>query len=178
MKTFDLEKFKKARVWIDELPQCEFTSPQVLKHTVSAAKGRETTIRRAAVELLVPLGPRSMYALIGAEYSPDNGDILEVEIAVSDDGLVFSESLVSTNDVVKIGLPSEYARGVIDGIDIACAELNGIGAGRMRIVCAAHGVMWSSKAIYSRATSVLIKLINLGQANMADEAIVELLSEH
>jgi hypothetical protein len=175
MKIFDLEKFKKARVWLDELPQCEYVSSQVLTHTVPASTVGRTTIRRAAIELLVPLGPRSMYALIGGEYSPANSSTLEVELAVSDDGLVFPESLASPNDVVKIGLPSEYAHGVINGIDLGCAELSDVAPGKIRIACAAHGLMWSSEAIYSKAASVLIKLINLGQANMTDKAIVALL---
>jgi hypothetical protein len=177
MKTFDLEKLKKARVWLNELPQCEYTSSQILMHIIPASKAGETAIRCAAIELLVPLGPRSMYALIGEEYSANDSDTLEVELAVSDDGVVFPNGLASPNDLVKIGLPNEYVRAVTKGIDLGCAELNGIGAGKLRIACAAHGVVWSSEAIYSRAASLLIKLINFGQPNMPDEAIVGLLAE-
>lgn len=177
MKTFNLERFKKGRVWFNELPKCEYIPEKVLVHTVIATSSKKTIIRHAAIELLVPLGPRSMYALIGGEYRSDNSDTLQVELSVLDDGAAFFDSLASPGDVVKIGLPSEYVRGVIDGIDMGCAQLGSVGAGMLRITCAAHGVMWSSEAIYSKVASMLVKLINWGQGDVIDKEIVKLLSE-
>jgi hypothetical protein len=176
MKTFDLEKFKRARVWLNDLPPCEYASSKVLTHIFPASNSRKANVHRAAIEILVPLGPRSMYALIGGEYSPDNSNALEVELAISDDGPIFSDSLASSGDVVKIGLPSEYAQGVFKGLSIGCTDLNWIGAGKLRITCSAHGVMWSNEAIYSQVASILIKLINSVQSDMSDAAIMKLLS--
>jgi hypothetical protein len=176
MKTLDLEKSKRARVWLDDLPSCGYMASNVLTHIVPASNAGRVSVHRAAIELLVPLGPRSMYALIGGEYYPDNSNALEVEIATSDDGPLFMDSLASSTDVVKVGLPSEYVQGVVKGIDIGCTELECVSAGKLRIACSAHGAMWSGQAIYSQVTSMLVKLINSAQLDMPDAAIVKLLS--
>jgi hypothetical protein len=176
MKTIDLEKFKRARVWLNELPACEYVPSMVLTHVVAASHAGDPTIHCAAIELLVPLGARSMYALIGGEYSSNNSNTLEIELAIADDGPSFADSLASPSDVVKIGLPNEFVRGVIEGINIGCSELDWVCAGKLRIACSAHGVMWSSEAIFSKVASILVKLINIGRPDMTDSAIARLFS--
>lgn len=177
MKAINLGKHQKARVWIDDLPPIDYPSSRIVTHVIPAHKCRGTPIRRVAIELFVPLGPRSMYGLIGGQYEPDTGNSLIVEIAVSSaDEDVYPDSLASQTDEVKVGLPCEYVRGIVSGIDVGCAEINGVNAGRLRIACAAHGLIGSSEAVFSRIAVALIKIVNVDQQDMSDSRIIELLS--
>ena len=58
MKQFDLGKYRQARIWLAELPDAYSFPEDILKFNLPA-KYKSKMQTQAAVEALVPLGPRS-----------------------------------------------------------------------------------------------------------------------
>lgn len=175
MKTIDLEKFRKARVWIDELPDVANHALSMVTHTVHAKNQGRAKIQTGAVELFVPLGARSMYGLLGGYFEPMEGDSLSVEISLSSSSeRILSGSLAGSSDEVRVGLPAEYVGGVTAGIDAACSRLDSVAVGKLHINCAAHGLIGSSNAIYSEIAATLVRLFHLGRCGMSDSELREL----
>lgn len=178
MKTINFDKFKKARFWIDELPDAMYCPSDMVAYKVPVNSQRYVDVQVAAIELLVPLGARSMYGLIGGSFEPNEGDGLSVEIYVSSSvERIFSESMAGLNDEVRVGLPVEYVRGVAAGVDVACAKLDSIAAGTLRLTCAAHGLIGSSEVIYKTITSALIGIFNFDGVDISDQDMIGLLSD-
>lgn len=88
--------------------------------------------------------------------------------------MMLSESLASKVDEVRIGLPDEYVKAVISGIETARLELGSITSGKLSVTCAAHGATSSSAAIFSGLSIFLIKLLNSGDCSLSDSELVEL----
>lgn len=175
MKTLQLAKHQKARVWLNELPDSSYASSEVISYAVRANATEETWVTRAAVELLIPLGGRSMYGLIGGEFEPSSDGMLVVEICVSSGDMpTFSESLIASKDDVKTGLPAEYVRGICSGADIGSATLDRVVSGKFRVTCAAHGLMSSSEAIFSKLFIMLLKLLVIKEPEATDSTLIDL----
>src|SRR4051812_21001420 len=64
MRTLELGKHRRARVWIGELPDAACPSINTLTHTVAVDRESQHGLTMAAIEVFVPLGPRSMYGLL------------------------------------------------------------------------------------------------------------------
>src|SRR5262245_62819614 len=67
MRTLTLGKLRRAHVWIGEVPPAIYKSHRVLARTWTNCRGGTFAQQKAAVELFVPTGPKSMYGLLGAE---------------------------------------------------------------------------------------------------------------
>jgi hypothetical protein len=175
MKTFDLGRFRRARVWIGDLPDATYLSTNVTTHTITARSRSLVGKRLVAVELFVPLGARSMYGLIGGRFEPDDQDHLTVEVGTSSNSeRLLTDSLASRVDEVHVGLPDEYVGAVLRGIDVARFKLGAITSGKLVIECGAHGMMGSCEAIYESLVVVLIELCNLASADISDSELIEL----
>ncbi|MBN3780031.1 hypothetical protein G3O06_21080 [Burkholderia sp. Ac-20345] len=176
MKTFNLEKFRKARLWINELPDATYHPLDMASHVVTVKNPGLAKVRSGAVELFVPLGARSMYGLVGGYFEPVESDSLSVEIYLSSSSeRILSENLAGLNDEVRVGLPAEYVGGVIAGIDAACSRIDSVATGKLVINCAAHGLMGSSEAIYTEVAAALVNLFHFGDASMTDSELIALL---
>ncbi|MFT3848688.1 MAG: hypothetical protein QM739_08395 [Propionivibrio sp.] len=173
MKQFALGKSKKARVWIDELPDTIDTLGTACEITMSGT--RESMLAmQAAVEVLVPLGPRSMYGLLGGRFTPSANGQLTVKIFSSSVvGKSFPSSLASAGDQVWTGLPIEYSEAVKEGIHLVEQDI-GVVSGELIINCAAYGEIGSCYAIFKSLAIVLTKLISEQKSNLTDDEIVAL----
>jgi hypothetical protein len=119
MRTLDLGKYRKARVWIGTLPDAAYSPREVITRVFSAGAGMRTETRAVAIEILVPLGPRSMYGLLGCHFNPDRMGQLGVDVHVaSSNGPVLPDSLATRGDEVRIGLPAEYAGAILAGVSL------------------------------------------------------------
>ena len=149
MKTLDFGKHRRARVWIGELPDTACPSVKTLTHTIAADRKSQHGSRMAAIEVFVPLGPRSIYGLLGGHWKPDLTGQLSIDVSVSTPNeRLFADSLAMKGVEVRVGLPSEYAKAVLAGVDMAKSELNELTAGKLSINCAAHGIIGSCEAVY------------------------------
>jgi len=175
MKNLALGKHRQARVWIGELPNAACSSIEILNHSVAAKSRSQTELTLVAIEVYVPLGPRSMYGLLGGEWQPDQSNQFSVEISVSAaNERLFTDNLAKRGDEVRVGLPAEYAKAVVTGVDVAKDELSMLPSGKLSINRAAHGAIGSCEAVYKHLAAVLVKLINFSEMERSDESLVKL----
>lgn len=174
MLTLHLGGYRKCRLWLDELPAVQYTPLRVEERTLaSSAPGK--ALKSAAVELLLPMGPRVMYGLLGATFTsvPSSGTLL-VQVALSGaDGGLHQESLAGQLDQVRAGLPEEYAESVWEGLQ--APSLPGLGAGVLRVGCAAHGQVGSAPWLFKRLAQAVVLALAAGEGVAWDEAILGLL---
>lgn len=81
--TLNLSDYRKARVWLGELPDIIYPVAEIVETTLGTKNVAVAEIRRAAIEMFVPKGGRAVYGLLGAEFSPANTDKLAVQVAIS-----------------------------------------------------------------------------------------------
>jgi hypothetical protein len=158
---FDLSRYRRAKVWLGEHPTCKTPEVSVVENSVKPASGSPFGHDSAAVELYVPHGARSSYALVGAEFREADEDELRLIVAIGDERQRYSEGLVSSSEDVFVGLPDEYREAVVRGAIGALNEGDGPPRGVLRLEWAAHGHVSSSAAIFGTATAMLVKIMKL-----------------
>lgn len=132
-------------------------------------------MRLAAVEVFVPLGPRSMYGLLGGKFKPDATGHLSIDVSVAAaNERLLADNLAMKGDEVRVGLPAEYAQAVLAGVSLAKGDLNVLAAGRLSINCAAHSAIGSCAAVYKHLAAILVKLLNSAIVEPSDDELVEL----
>jgi hypothetical protein len=175
MRTLALGKYRQARVWIGELPDTAYPSVETLTHTTAADAKSQGKFMLAAVEVFVPLGPRSMYGLLGGQWTPDASGQFQVDVNVSaPNERLLADNLAIKGDEVRVGLPSEYAKAVAAGVDLAQVHLSILPSGKLLIDHAAHGAIGSCEAVYKHLAAVLVKLFNSTEMERSDEGLVKL----
>jgi hypothetical protein len=175
MRTLELGKHRRARVWIGELPDATYPSLKTLTHTIATDRESLHGLRMAAIEVFVPLGPRSMYGLLGGRWQPGATDQLSVDVSVSaTNERLLPDSLAMKGDEVRVGLPVEYAKAVLAGVDMAKSELSALTAGKLLINCAAHGTIGSCEAVYKHLAAILVKLLNAASDEPSDDELLKL----
>jgi hypothetical protein len=173
MREIELGKYRKARVWRGELPPSHLRADSKLFETLSASL---PTLKEqmGALEVLVPLGPRFMYGLIGGELRPGSDNELRIEIAVSKgNGTLFQNPLCGSLDQARIGLPSEYAKAVLSGIALA-KEHGGIIAGQLAITHAAFGEIGSCEAVFKHLAAGLMRLLTFKSSEPSQQELINL----
>lgn len=177
MKTLDLGRFRRARVWIDALPDATYPRSRAAVKAVAATSRSRATTRSAAIELFVPVGARSMYGLIGGQFRADWGGELVVEVATSSPSeRLFPASLASNVDEVRVGLPEEYVPAIWSGVDSARTGLETITAGKILIDRAAHGAASSSQAIYRSLAIAMLTILIRPSSDMSDAELIDIVS--
>jgi hypothetical protein len=129
VRILDLGKHRKARIWLGTLPHAVFSPSETIHYAIPARGQLREDPRLAAIEWLVPLGPRFMYGLLGGDFTSNLNDSFQVEVCTSvEDGPHFSNSLANQIDEARVGFPAEYAPAVSLGVDLAAkSELKGQG---------------------------------------------------
>ena len=175
-KTLELGKYRKARVWLDQLPTTIF-SPELVTQVNLPIVGRIAhAVSMVAIELSIPVGPRAMYGLLGARFESKQAGDLVVRIgSTSSEGAILSDNIAINSDVVRTGLPHEYLNGVSKGIQLANLELARIGAGVLTINCAAYAKVSSCESVYTQVTRMLASLLSADDNNWSDEALIVIL---
>lgn len=167
-------KLSKARIWLDELPAYEYQAMDTMEQgkEVSAIT---TTNQACAIELFHPVGARAYYGALGATFLAQGTDRFVVQVPISEDnGRLLDTSLAGKIDEVHIGLPREYVKGVLSGfVDDEMSQQ--LGAGTLRVCCAAHGSIGSSTLVFRALSRVLAHLFVQERTSLTDEYLVELI---
>jgi hypothetical protein len=167
---FELSRHRRANVWLDEAPPAEFTATSSVTRIVKPNRVMEVTRTIAGIELKVPRGPGSSYALLGAELVEADRDGLEVVVGVNKAGFPFRGSLAPDPNEIRIGLLGEYADAVVVGV-AKFAVSNAIpDKAALHFRWAAHGIVGSSPAIFEETSSLVLQVMTL-QRNASDEDV-------
>jgi hypothetical protein len=166
MKTLELGKYRRARVWLGELPDAVYSASPSFAKFGEVDRGEA---KIAAVELLIPTGGRTIYGLLGGQFKPAAGYGMSIEIAASTQSQrAFSAALTGPADRAYVGLPAEYTDAVNAGIKLAKEPLSKLGNGTLSINCAAHSLSGSSSLIFRHLALILIKLMGVAGTSPTD----------
>lgn len=175
MKTLQLTRFAKARVWFGERVTDGFKPDGVITSSVERSfAGEPTRNVMVGLEALLPTGARAEYGLLGLEFLPDHLGRLQIEVPYSGmAGIAWPDALAGKLDEVRLGLPEEYASAVL-------ASLSSAGEGRvpsgvLRIVDAAHGLVGSSPNFFGKLARAALELSFLSGTEVSDDHLVSLL---
>jgi hypothetical protein len=175
MKTLQLTRFAKARMWFGERVTRGFDASGVITGAAGDAPvvGPNSDML-VGLEVLVPRGAYSEYGLLGLEFLPGNLGCLRIEVPYSDmAGSPWSDALASNVDEVRLGLPQEYASSVL--ASLASTAAGRIPSGTLRIVDAAHGIVGSSPSFFGKLSGATIELMSLSEIEVPEEFLVTLL---
>ena len=149
----------RLRLWRDEPPVAAYLSEQVLARD-GAVNGVSIAIlpKTLCIEVCLPTGPRSLYGLLGASFIPDITPHCKVRVGVnSAAGARFVDALAPASEVVRIGLPDEYAHDLLDKLTeemVARAV-----SGTLNADQAAHGAIGSSRAMFVGLGKLLVRML-------------------
>lgn len=173
MKTLELENHRKARVWIEELPNASYSPIKIVSRQYPAIPSDwPPNINTCAVEFK---HHTFSYGLLGASFAHDNSSAFKVSIACSsDDGPVYSDAF-PIDDWVRVGLPTEYAEGVFSGITMF-EKSSVLSSGTLTINVAAHSALRSSRNAYMHITMVLMRIFALNSRAASEQQLADLCS--
>lgn len=172
MQTINLGFHSEACVWLKDKPSIIYPALDIITKDIQTGLACKSGNRQTALEIMIPVGPRVCYGLLGAEFIPNNSGKLSVEVRVSTENeSIFHSSIAAQFDTVKIGLPEEYSQSVIDGIvnSLNNQMIQTLGSGIIKIEQAAHGEMSSSKKMFRNIAATIIHLLVLDQVSPQEE---------
>jgi hypothetical protein len=175
MKTL-LWRGKSVHVWFNELPDWTYEVLNVNQRRLSTTKRYAETVQQLAIEMILP-GPKADYGALGAVFVPDDTQLLQVEVSVTNDqGDIVTDSLARIIDRVRKGFPEEYVTGFLDGI-MQYEPLQTLGGGTLSFCCALHGEIGSSIWFFQVIGRVIINLLTHQLSSLSDEDLVEIIQK-
>ncbi len=151
-----LERYRKARVWINDSPIDTIDSSSAFIRRFAASKSGNVEPRRVVVEVAVPMG-FTMYGLLGGKIEP-NVEGFEICVQASSDiGTPYSNALVSADaDDIRCGLTDEFVPAVRSAIEeCAMRHIDELPNGRLTIDVAACGSVGSNQVVFTKLASIL-----------------------
>lgn len=120
MITLELGKHRRARIWTEELPVIPIAIDRVISLSMPVVRNALAMPKVAAVEVVVPLGARTMYGLLGGSMTPVYGNTISIDVALTDyNGKLLFDTLAPPGEEVRAGLPREFSGAVLDAITLA-----------------------------------------------------------
>lgn len=177
MRFFQLTKFAKARIWLNERATLGFAADDVLECSVSPHNNGSVPGVIVGVEALIPRGGVAEYGLIGIEYVPDISSslICRVPLSIETRSNEWINSLASSIDQVYLGLPKEYGSAVLDSL--VASATGRMPAGLVHIIDSAHGLAGSSPSMFTRLARAAIELTLLSELDSSDDHLGSLLQD-
>jgi len=165
MITLQLAQHRKARIWLTELPDARVNPSDVSERSVQGVKPVTDGTHRAAIEILIPRGPRALYGLLGAELRPSKSGALVIRVVKScTDGPPFPNSIALSSDDTRIGLPDEFSQAVVEGASNQIAKIGGLGSGELVFDHAAHGLVGSAPIVFKWLAICLVQFFREGES--------------
>lgn len=176
-KTHCFGNYRKAKVWISELPAVRFNPVERISFSVRVSGDRSPSITQAALELLLP-GGHNCYVLLGVNFVPDDSGQMVVNVDVSrDNEKLFVQSLNASLDKVHAGIPKEYAVPVMEATkSYVISKAASCPSGILTYQIGAHAEVSSSPKMFESAANILMKIIFETQKLDGDKDINELLA--
>jgi len=153
----NLGGLKRGRFWINQLPFRLEPSARSLVDSFDHYNSLFIPAFRICCEIALLPREISNYGLLGLEFSPLEGHSVQYEIFYLENNRVLLEdNIAMRSEQVYIGIPKEFAIAIKDVME----KLNGseIPVGKYSFITSAYGAVGSSKVIFSKLTSILLKL--------------------
>lgn len=160
MKSFNLTKERKARVWLNDGPASLQTDKISYKEVVQC-EGDFRPLRTAiAVELFIPAGGRFLYGLLGVQSFGDSVEKTRIEIPIFSRPPVthVSDSLASTVDTVVPWIDDEYHAAILTGASTA-ARKYAVLPESIRVCSGHQGLIGSSSKVFRRLAFICVMLL-------------------
>lgn len=167
MKSFNLTKERKARVWLSELPT-SFQTDELSCKKVVQCEGSVRPLRTTiAVEIFVPAGGRFLYGLLGIQSLGKSADKTRIEIPIFSRPPIthVSDSLAGTVDKVVPWIDDEYHAAILAGMSAAVGEY-AIVPERIRICSGRQGLVGSSPEIFRRLAFICMTLLAIPEEDI------------
>lgn len=181
MRTLELTKHRRARIWLSELPIAGFPAIETLQRDFQAEKRSVFNISKkvSAIEVYVPLGGRFMYGLLGGKLREDDSDKYTVDVNISQPNGKEFENPISGNAMsAYVGLPSEYVDAIFTGVDFAKKRSDKFFGGKLSIDHAAYSKVGSSSILFANLAVILINLLNMNNTGASNEDLIKLFPEN
>lgn len=160
MKELDLGLTGKARIWNNDPFHFPGDFRLIFYPSVDEkigiidanAKIGSLPKKQVMIEILAPLGARFLYGCLGAIFKPNDSGKLGLKVSISTElERQLNSSLASSLDVVRVGIPEEYANSVFNGANFKLKE-PGIseifGSGEISFEWGTFGEIGSSRAFF------------------------------
>lgn len=127
---------------------------------IQPINSRPLTRHSVTIELLIPLGGRFLYGLLGAEASGSlAADLSLIAYSLTAADAVFDDSLAGTLDSVRWGLPAEFVDAVLDGASAGIDKYGMPAAETIHFNVAAFGEVGSTISVFQRLASMIVALL-------------------
>lgn len=157
-KFFQLNEFCECNVWLAELPEIEFEAEKITAHQYSSNSLLNSTSFKVAVEIDIYVGGKSVYGMLGAEFIPNDSNLLTFEISTSENcTFIYDNSIILKPDEAYLGLPFEFLDFVLLGFDCVFNSKIQIPSGVFYVKWAAHGKIYSSPLIFQKLAKFIGK---------------------
>ena len=173
MKNINLNFHSQARVWIEDAPSIIYPVIDTLTKDVQTGLTRNSERQRqVALEILIPVGVRILYGLLGAKFIPHDSGKLSLAVLVSTNNeFIFEQSIASQLDRVRVGLPNEYSQSIVDGALKALDRetIVKLGSGLIQFDLAAHGEIGSSNKFFRKIAAIVVQLLTIDTGSSEQE---------
>jgi hypothetical protein len=171
MRSFNLTRERRARVWFGDLPharpvvheQCSVSQTQEKR-----CRGVAHTLRRSvAVELFVPLGGRFLYGLLGCQAIGNESQSVVVEVG-NFPHLAAREaidSLVGSLDNVVPWIDEQYHDSILEGAGVAVEQYERLPE-RLRFCCGRQGALGSTPTLFRRLALICVSLLTVAEDDL------------
>lgn len=174
MRTILLKHHSSARVWLDSVPlEAALVGP--MSRLYHCSSPHVVNMRSAAaVEWYRPVGPMSLYGLLGVEYSP-NPNELEINLRSENSQRIYMSSLARIqSETPTIGLKPHFQDGVVNGMLLSLREQAAFPSGSLCVTAAVCGAVGSSSKMFENIARVVTKLL-LTTSDPSDDDLAALL---
>src|SRR5262245_33849952 len=111
MRTLSMGSHVRANVWLDSMPEAQYSSTHAISFSVSAIGAARERI--GAIEIVVPSGGRVGYGLLGGSMrSAPVGTLNVVAQFCPDQGERYVSDMRMLKDELYIGLPQYYTDAI------------------------------------------------------------------
>lgn len=151
----------RIRLWVDEPPHLP-PFPQVHVWDVSSFAGGRMKPRHssATIEYFRPRGGMYEYGLLGANFSVDDSDVVQVRIPAFAHGplVTWDASLAKFAGEIVSAFSQEYTPAIVDGIGQCDNELPF--GGLLTVTAMVHSKVGSSASVFQSLTKGVVRLMS------------------
>lgn len=173
MIEIQLNSYAKARFWYGKFPIIGESDSYTISKCFQSNASSITVERLAGIELYIPSGAKTNYALVCGKFVPQESNKLIINVLVSTSfGNLINWALGSTVDEVRSGLPKEFSDSIFLGASEAPEKLGG---GILSFGPFAYGIVSSSSKMFNITSKALIDILHAEPQSLSAEVLSQLL---